>query len=101
MAHALAIEVGVYLLLPRMATSRGAAWRGVFIGALLNLKMGIVTETYGDRYATFLPCLLPFAVGSLVCQYRAQLERWRLPWTSSIGRACALRLARARPTTCS
>ncbi|WP_312704375.1 acyltransferase family protein [Stenotrophomonas lactitubi] len=83
-ANALAIEVGFYLLLPLMATSRGAAWLGVIIGALLNLKMGIVTETFGDRYATFLPCLLPFAVGSLVCQYRAQLERWRMPWTSSI-----------------
>lgn len=83
-ANALAIEVGFYLLLPLMATSRGAAGLGVVIGALLNLKMGIVTETFGDRYATFLPCLLPFAVGSLVCHYRTALERIRMPWTSSI-----------------
>ncbi|WP_409475897.1 acyltransferase family protein [Stenotrophomonas sp. Y-13] len=78
-ANALAIEVGFYMLLPMMATSRGAAAFGVVIGMLINLKMGIQPESFGERYATFLPCLLPFAVGALICQYRESLSFIRMP----------------------
>ncbi|MDQ7306852.1 acyltransferase [Stenotrophomonas sp. Sm3119] len=82
-ANALAIEVGFYLLLPLMATSRGAAVLGVVIGALLNLKLGInVPDTFGERYATFLPCLLPFATGALLCHFREPLKPLRMPWLS-------------------
>ena len=83
-ANALAIEVGFYMLLPMMATSRGAAWLGFIIGVLLNVKLGIGPDTFSIRYATFLPCLLPFAMGSLACHYREVLSRFSMPWTSFV-----------------
>lgn len=83
-ANALAIEVGFYLLMPALASSRGAAIFGVIFGALLNIKIGIISETFGERYATFLPCLLPFATGALICHFREVLYRFAMPWTSAI-----------------
>lgn len=83
-SNALGIEVGFYLLLPLLAAGRSAAWFGLVFGALLNLAPGISPESFGTRYATFLPCLLPFAAGALACHYRELLARWSMPWTSSL-----------------
>ena len=83
-SNALAIEVGFYMLMPLMAHSRSAAWFALVIGVLLNLRLGIVGESFAQRYATFLPCMLPFAAGSLACLYRGALSRFNMPWTSTL-----------------
>ena len=83
-SNALGIEVGFYLLLPLLAANRSTAWFGLVFGALVNLAHGIIPESFGTRYATFLPCLLPFAAGALACHYRHWLSRWSMPWTSSL-----------------
>lgn len=81
-SNALAIEVGYYMLLPLMARSRAAAWLALAFGVMLNLQLGIVGDSFAQRYATFLPCSLAFAAGSLVCHYREPLSRLSMPWTS-------------------
>jgi len=83
-ANALAIEVGFYMLMPMLASGRGAALFGVVLGAWINLNIGIIGDTFGERYSTFLPCLLPFAVGSLICQYRERLTSFAMPMTSAL-----------------
>lgn len=83
-SNALGIEVGFYLLLPLLAAHRSSAWFGLVFGLLLNLAPGVTAETFGERYSTFLPCLLPFAAGALACHYREVLSRWSMPWTSSL-----------------
>lgn len=82
-SNALAIEVGFYLLMPLLARSRSTAWFALVIGVVLNLQIGVVVETFGERYATFLPCMLPFAAGSLACHYRDALHRFSAPWIST------------------
>ncbi|MBP6796703.1 MAG: acyltransferase [Luteimonas sp.] len=81
-SNALAIEVGYYMLMPLMARSRSAAWLGLAFAGMLNLKMGIVAESFADRYATFLPSGVAFAAGALACHYREPLSRLSMPWTS-------------------
>lgn len=83
-SNALAIEVGYYMLMPLMARSRSTAWFAVAVAVMLNLEMGIVGSSFGERYSTFLPCMLPFAAGSLACHYREALSRFSMPWTSSL-----------------
>ena len=83
-SNALAIEVGFYMLMPLMARSRSTAWFALVIAAILNLKLGIVGESFAQRYATFLPCMLPFAAGALACHYREALSRFNMPWTSTV-----------------
>lgn len=83
-SNALAIEVGYYVLMPLMARSRSTAWFAFVIAVALNLKLGINMDSFADRYSTFLPCMLPFAVGSLACHYRDALSRFSMPWTSTI-----------------
>lgn len=83
-SNALAIEVGYYALMPLMARSRSTAWFAFAIAVVLNLKLGIGMESFADRYATFLPCMLPFAVGSLACHYRDALAHLSMPWLSTI-----------------
>ncbi|MGH8053002.1 MAG: acyltransferase family protein [Stenotrophomonas sp.] len=81
-SNALAIEVGFYMLLPFMARARSTAWLALLVGIILNLRIGIVGDTFGERYATFLPCILPFAAGALACHYREALSRFSMPLTS-------------------
>lgn len=78
-SNALAIEVGFYMLLPFMARSRSTAWLALLLGVILNLKLGIKVESFPERYATFLPCMLPFAAGALACHYRQALSRFTMP----------------------
>jgi peptidoglycan/LPS O-acetylase OafA/YrhL len=76
---ALAVEVGVYVLMPLLAFGRGAAWLGLILSLLLNWKHGIQIESFGVRYSTFLTCIAPFALGSLVAHYRIQLAFLKTP----------------------
>lgn len=81
-SNALAIEIGAYILMPLLARSRAAAWVTAIISGLISLDLGLTTETFATRYATLLPALLPFAVGSLLCHYRAHLTRFAAPHLS-------------------
>ena len=83
-SNALGIEVGFYMLMPFLARSKSTAWFAFILAIILNLKLGIVGESFGDRYATFLPCMLPFAAGALACLYREKLSKFNMPITSLI-----------------
>ena len=83
-SNALAIEVGYYVLMPLMARSRSTAWFAFAIAVILNLKLGVDMASFAERYATFLPCMLPFAAGALACHYRDALSRFSMPWISTI-----------------
>lgn len=72
-SHALSVEVGYYLLMPLFASHKSTAWLALIIGIFLNCDYGLTTATFPVRYSAFLPCLLPFAVGSILCHYKDQL----------------------------
>lgn len=76
---ALAVEVGVYLLIPFMAYSRSAAWLGVILSLLISLKMGISIDTFPSRYSGFLTCYFAFAIGSLINHYKVELQTISMP----------------------
>lgn len=78
-SNALAIEIGAYLLMPLLARSRAAAWSVAIVSLLISTEMGLDAGTFATRYATLLPALLPFAVGSLICHYRDRLTALRSP----------------------
>lgn len=82
-SNALAIEVGFYVLMPLMARSRSTAWFAFAVAVMLNFKLGIKMDSFPERYATFLPCMLPFAAGALACHYREALSRFSMPRTST------------------
>ena len=82
-SNALAIEVGYYMLLPFMARSKSSAWLALLLAVILNLQLGIRTGSFAVRYATFLPCMLPFAAGALACHYREALARFSMPKAST------------------
>lgn len=69
--------------MPLMARSRSTAWFALVLGIILNLRFGIRMDSFTERYSTFLPCMLPFAVGSLACHYREYFSRFAMPWTST------------------
>lgn len=73
---ALSVEVGVYLLIPLMAFSRGAAWLGLILSFALNYQYGL-SDNFPIRYSSFLTCFVAFAVGSLICHYQVFLSRWK------------------------
>lgn len=83
-SSALGIEVGSYFLMPLIAMHRSAAWIAFIIGVLINWDLGFVLETFGERYATFVPCILAFAVGSLVCHYKDELKKFAFPTLSLV-----------------
>lgn len=76
---ALAVEVGVYLLIPFMAYSKNAAWIGVILSLLISLKMGISVDTFATRYTEFLPCYFAFGIGSLINHYKVELQTISMP----------------------
>ena len=76
---ALAVEVGVYILVPFMAFSRKAAILGLILSIAFNLHYGVIWQTFGLRYSMFLTCFGVFAFGSLVCHYRDVLKKFELP----------------------
>lgn len=83
-SNALAIEIGAYILMPLLARSRAAAWVTAIISGLVALDLGFTTDTFATRYATLVPSLLPFAVGSLLCHYRSYLARFAAPHLSIV-----------------
>lgn len=83
-ASALAIEWGVYFLVPFMARHVSAAWIGLLLGIFINYHIGFSIQTFGERYASFLPCFLPFAAGSLVAHYMPLLRRFIAPRLSLV-----------------
>lgn len=76
---ALGIEWGVYFLLPFMARHVSAAWISFLLGIFINYHYGINMSTFPARYSEFLPCLLPFAAGSLVAHYIDVLRKFSAP----------------------
>lgn len=70
---ALAVEVGVYLLIPFMAYSKNAAWLGMIISLILNFKMGLNVDTFAPRYSEFLTGYFAFTIGSLINHYKNEL----------------------------
>ncbi|MDY7577608.1 acyltransferase [Herbaspirillum sp. RTI4] len=81
---ALAVEVGAYILMPLMAFSRPAAWISLILSMLINLKLGFGTDTFGERYSSFLTCYMVFACGCLLSQYREKLRHLQAPTLSIV-----------------
>ena len=81
---ALAVEVCVYVLMPLLAFSRAAAWTSLILSVLLNLKLGLTIETFGERYSSFLTCFMVFSCGCLLSQYREKLNILRAPLLSVV-----------------
>ncbi len=83
-ANALSVEVGYYLLMPLFACSRPAAWVGLLFGLLITAQLGLGTDSFGPRYAWFLPAAPAFALGALACHYRNALQQYaQLRWSLS------------------
>ena len=78
-AGALAVEIGVYILIPLMAFNRPAAWLGLILSLLLSAQYGFHSDTFGIRYSYFLTCFAVFAFGSLVSHHRETLEKFKAP----------------------
>ncbi len=76
---ALAVEVGIYVLMPLMAYSKRALWLGLILSAALNIKYGLTIDSFAIRYPSFLTSFMAFAVGSLVAHYFEQLSRIASP----------------------
>lgn len=81
---ALAVEVGVYILIPLLAFSRAAAWISLILSALLNIKYGLTIETFGERYSAFLTCFMVFSCGCLLSQYRQKINFLSAPVSSIV-----------------
>lgn len=74
-ANALGIEVGFYLLMPLMAWRRWVAWLFLLLGVALIAHHGIEPKSFGERYATFWPCVFAFSIGALAAHYRHELRK--------------------------
>jgi peptidoglycan/LPS O-acetylase OafA/YrhL len=83
-SNALSVEVGAYFLMPLMARSRTTAWLAAILSVVATWNLGFSSATFADRYVLFLPCLMTFAAGSLVCHYRDELLRFAMPRLSFI-----------------
>ncbi|SFW40798.1 acyltransferase family protein [Luteibacter sp. UNCMF366Tsu5.1] len=81
-SNALSVEVGAYFLMPLMARSKSTAWLAVVLSVVVTFNLGFATATFAERYVQFLPCLMSFAAGSLVCHYREVLLRFAMPRVS-------------------
>lgn len=81
-SNALGIEIGAYFLMPLLAINKSTAWFALIIGLYLNWNHGLFIESFDTRYASFLPCLLAFAVGALICHYKKELSRFSYPLLS-------------------
>jgi len=83
-SNALAVEVGVYVLIPLMSFSRQAAWLGLILSFLLNAHYGWSAEKFAIRYSSFLTSFVAFSAGSLICHYRDLLAKISAPRTSLV-----------------
>ncbi|GAA0906442.1 acyltransferase [Rothia nasimurium] len=78
-SNALSVEIGAYFLIPLMARSASTAWIAIIVSAVATWNLGFQTSSFADRYVLFLPCLMTFATGSLICHYRDNLLRFARP----------------------
>lgn len=83
-SNALSVEVGVYFLMPLFARSRSTAWLALILSIVATWDLGFSSASFAARYVLFLPCLMSFAVGSLLCHYRERLLMLVMPKTSFI-----------------
>lgn len=81
-SNALSVEIGAYILIPLFAHSRSTAWLALIVSVVATWNLGFNLNTFDERYVLFLPCLMTFAVGSLLCHYRQQLLIFVMPGTS-------------------
>lgn len=80
----LAVEVGVYILIPFMAYSKNAAWLGMLLSLIFSMKMGLTIDTFAMRYSEFLTGYFAFAIGSLINHYKVELQSLSMPKISII-----------------
>lgn len=80
---ALAVEVGVYILVPLLAAHRSSAWLGLIFSFLVNAYWGL-DANFGLRYSHFLSCFMAFSMGSLIFHYRTELSKFRMPRLSML-----------------
>lgn len=78
-ANALSVEVGFYLLMPFMARHRSTALFALAFGLLIAADHGFLPESFGPRYAWFLPAAPAFALGATVFHFRDALRRIAWP----------------------
>jgi peptidoglycan/LPS O-acetylase OafA/YrhL len=92
-SNALAIEVTAYILMPLLAPSRHAAWTALAMAIMATLVFGVSQESFGPRYATFVPAMVAFSVGALARHYMEFLSRFRAPVLSVLAWAAHCPLA--------
>lgn len=83
-AAALFVEVWAYTLMPLFARARSAAWLGLAVSVCANLQFGCGMDSFVPRYCGFATGLMPFALGAVVCHYRAALRRLVRPRLSVV-----------------
>lgn len=83
-SNALSVEVGAYFLMPLFARARSTAWLAVILSVIATSNLGFTITSFNDRYVLFLPCLMSFAAGSLLCHYRDRLMAFVMPKTSLV-----------------
>jgi peptidoglycan/LPS O-acetylase OafA/YrhL len=83
-AAALFVEVWAYALMPLFASGKSAAILGLAVAFFANLQLGFGMPTFIARYCGFATGLMPFAVGAVVCHYRANLRRFAHPTLSVV-----------------
>jgi peptidoglycan/LPS O-acetylase OafA/YrhL len=83
-SNALSIEIGAYFLIPLLARSASTAWIALIVSVVATVNLGFTSSSFAERYVQFLPCLMTFATGSLLCHYRDCLLRFAMPRTSFI-----------------
>ena len=83
-SNALSVEIGAYILIPLFAHARSTAWLALIVSVIATWSLGFNVNTFDERYVTFLPCLMTFAVGSLLCHYRQRLLTFVMPRTSFV-----------------
>ncbi len=76
---ALAVEVGVYILIPLMAFSRTSTWLGLILSFFVSIQYGFDISTFPERYSFLLPAFFAFAVGSLISHYKDELQNFKAP----------------------
>lgn len=76
---ALAVEVGVYILIPLMAISKSSAWLALIFSLLVSMQYGFDVSTFPLRYSTFLTSIFAFSIGSLISHYKDQLQNIKTP----------------------
>jgi len=83
-SQALSIEIGVYFLIPLFARWRLVAWLGALVSLVAIARFGISSSTFAVRYSEFLPSLIAFATGSLLCHYRENFLGLVMPTASVV-----------------